>query len=154
MQRAKELRERKAVERYRKLRARLTSEDAGRSEKARKDLTRAADKVADELATGREELEIGRYTVVEILPRAFGATIGVAGGFVVAGPAGAIGGAVLGEVGADALARVNNRLWGWVVDRLPFRSARKLLAQSVRAEYELNDQLGKTLQTVWETARK
>jgi hypothetical protein len=153
LQRAKELRGSKAVKRYRKLRRALTSEEAVQSEKARKDLAKAADRVADELDMRREDLEISRHVVVELLPRALGAAVGAAGGFVAGGPPGSIGGAVVGEVGADVLTRVNHRLWGWVVDRLPFRSARKLLARSVRAEYELKDQLGPELKKVWKTAR-
>jgi hypothetical protein len=59
----------------------------------------------------------------------------------------------VGVVGEEALKQVNNRLWGWVIDRLPFHSARKLLARSVRAEIELKDQLGPGLKKVWTTGR-
>jgi hypothetical protein len=153
LRRAKDLRESKAVRHYRDLRMALMSEDAARSKKARQDLTKAANKVAAELASDREDLEVSRHVVVEVLPKALGAATGAAGGLVVAGPPGAVGGAVVGAVGEDVLAQVNDRLWGWVVDRLPFRSARKLLARSVRAEYQLRDQLGPRLKTVWETGR-
>jgi hypothetical protein len=40
----------------------------------------------------------------------FGAAVGAGGGFVVAGPAGAIGGGVLGAVGEDPVRRVNTAL--------------------------------------------
>jgi hypothetical protein len=153
LRRAKDLRESKAVRRYRELRKALMSEDAARSEKARRDLMKAANKVADELGSDREDLEVSRYVVVEVLPKALGAAAGAAGGFVLAGPPGAVGGAIVGTVGEDTLARVNERLWGWVLDRLPFRSARKLLGRSVKAEYQLRDQLGPRLKTVWETGR-
>jgi hypothetical protein len=153
LRRAKELRSSKAVQRYRALRKALMSEDATRSDKARKDLAKAADKVADELGSKREDLEMSKHIAVELFPRALGAAVGAGGGFIVAGPLGAIGGAVVGVVGEEALSRVNERLWGWAVDRLPFRSARKLLTRSVRAEHELKDQLGATLEKVWQTGR-
>jgi hypothetical protein len=154
LQRAKDLREWKAVKRYRELRKDLMSEDATRSEKARADLAKAADKVADQLQSNREDLELRRNMVVELLPRALGAAVGAGGGFVVGGPVGAVGGAVAGAVSEDALRQVHERVWGLFVDRLPFRSARRLLARSVRAEYELKDLLGPELEKVWTTARR
>jgi hypothetical protein len=153
LRRAKELRASKAVQRYRKLRKDLMSEDATRSEKARNDLAKAADKVADELQSNREDLEVSRHMVVELLPKALGAAVGAGGGLFIAGPPGAVVGAVAGAVGEDALRQVHERVWGLCVDRLPFRSARRLLARSVRAEYELRDQLGAELEKVWTTAR-
>lgn len=153
LRRAKELRESKAVRRYRELRNDLMSEDAIRSVKARGDLAKAADKVADELQLGREELEVSRHLVVELLPKALGGAAGAAGGFIVAGPPGAVAGAVAGALSEDALRQVHERVWGLCIDRLPFRSSRRLLARSVRAEYELKDQLGPELEKVWTTAR-
>ena len=153
LQRAKALRENEAVKRYRKLRSALTAEDAVRSENARNDLKNAADKVANDLRAGRERLEATRHVVVEMLPKAFGATLGAGAGFVVAGPVGAIGGSVLGAVGEEPLRKVNESLWGWTIDRLPFRSARKLLAQSVQTEAELKGQMEEKLQEVWRAAR-
>ena len=141
------------MKRYRQLREALVSEDAAEADKARKYLAKAADKVADQLRSNREDLEVSRHMVVELLPKALGAAAGAAGGFVVAGPVGAVGGAVVGVVGEDALTRVHKRLWGWAIDRLPFRSARKLLSRSVRAEYELKDRLGTNLEKAWETGR-
>ncbi|RPJ62321.1 MAG: hypothetical protein EHM23_03635 [Acidobacteria bacterium] len=47
----------------------------------------------------------------------------------------------------------SERLWGWCVDRLPFRSARKLLTRSVRAEQKMQRDLGGHLRVVWETRR-
>lgn len=153
LRRAKDLRESKAVKRYQQLREALMSEGAAEADRARKYLTKAADKVADDLRSNREELEVSRHVIVELLPRALGATVGAIGGFVVAGPMGLAGGAVIGVVGEDVLKRVQERLWGWTIDGLPFRSARKLLARSVRAENELKGQLGSKLKTAWETAR-
>jgi hypothetical protein len=150
---AKDLRDSKAVRRYRQLREALMSGDAAEADQARKYLAKAADKLADELRSNREELEVSRHVIVELMPKALGAAVGAAGGFVVAGPPGAIGGAVVGVVGEDVLTRVNERLWGWVIDELPFRSARKLLARSVRAESQLKGQLGPKLRAAWETGR-
>jgi len=150
---AKDLRDSKAVRRYRQLREALTSDDAAEADRARKYLAKAADKLADELRSNREELEVSRHVIVEVMPKALGAAVGAAGGFVVAGPPGAVGGAVVGVVGEDVLTRVNERLWGWVIDGLPFRSARKLLARSVRAEGQLKGQLGAKLREAWVTGR-
>jgi hypothetical protein len=153
LRRAKDLRESKAVKEYRQLRKALTSNDAAEADKARKYLAKAADKVADQLRSNREDLEVSRHVVVELWPKALGAAAGAAGGFVVAGPVGAVGGAVVGVVGEDVLTNVHKRLWGWAINKLPFRSARKLLARSVRAEYELKDRLGTDLKKAWETGR-
>jgi hypothetical protein len=152
--RVKELRESKAVSRYRDLRASLMSEDADRSSEAQAELSAAADKLARELDSGRQELELARHTVVEVLPKALSAGAGAGGGFVVAGPVGAIGGAVGGVALEETIRPINERLWGWAMARLPFRSARKLLSRAVRAEQELKDDLVPHLKTVWETGRR
>jgi hypothetical protein len=116
LRRAKDLRESKAVQQYRELRKALSSQDASRSEKARKDLTKAADKVARELGSDRKDLEVTRYVLVEVLPKGVGAAAGAAAGLLVAGSPGAVGGAVVGAVGEKALAPVHDRLWGWAID--------------------------------------
>jgi len=152
--RVKELRESKAVSRYRDLRASLMSEDADRSSEAQAELSAAADKLARELDSGRQELELARHIVVEVLPKALSAGAGAGGGFVVAGPVGAIGGAVGGVALEETIRPINERLWGWAMARLPFRSARKLLSRAVRAEQELKDDLVPHLKTVWETGRR
>ena len=90
LQRAKELRSSKSVQRYRKLRDALLSENAERSEEARKELQAAADAVASSLDSSRQELESFRHFAVEILPRAVGAAGGALVGALVAGPAGAV----------------------------------------------------------------
>ncbi|HZM90573.1 MAG TPA: hypothetical protein VFF31_28900 [Blastocatellia bacterium] len=151
LERAKELRSRPAVKRYRELRESIASEDADRSTEAIKELTAAADIMTRELDSNRQELELTRSMFVEVLPKAVGVVVGVAGGGLVAGPPGAIAGGLVGLVGEEALKAVQRRLWGWVIDRLPFRSARKLLTRSVRAEHELSSNLGTKLRTVWET---
>jgi hypothetical protein len=154
LQRAKELRSSKAIQQYRKLRDALLSENAERSEEASKELQAAADAVASALDSRRQELQLVRNLVVEILPKAVGAVGGsLVGGFV-AGPIGGAGGALVGVVGEELLKPVQNRLWGWFVDSLPFRSARKLLTRSVRAEREMQQDLAGHLRTVWETRRK
>lgn len=154
LQRAKDLRSSKAIQQYRKLRDALLSENAERSEEASKELQAAADAVASALDSSRQELQLVRNLVVEILPKAVGAVGGsLVGGFV-AGPIGGAGGALVGVVGEELLKPVQNRLWGWFVDSLPFRSARKLLTRSVRAEREMQQDLAGHLRTVWETRRK
>lgn len=154
LQRAKELRSSKAVQRYRKLRDALVSENAERSDEARRELQAAADAVASSLDSSRQELQSFRHFAVEVLPKAVGAAGGALVGTLVAGPAGAVGGGLAGVLGQEALRPVQSKLWGWFVDRLPFRSARKLLMRSVRAEHEMKGKITAQLRAVWETKRR
>jgi hypothetical protein len=153
LRRAKDLRSSKAIQRYRRLRAALVSENAERSTEARKELRAAANAVARSLDSSRQELEWFRHFAVEVLPKAVGAAGGALVGALAAGPAGAVGGGLVGVVGEEALRPVQGKLWGWFVDRLPFRSARKLLMRSVRAEQELQRHVARHLRTIWETGR-
>ncbi|MFI9505648.1 hypothetical protein [Nocardia sp. NPDC052566] len=149
LRRARELRDSRAVQRYRRLRDELAAEDADRSERARRALTRAANGVATELGSPRERLELVRPVVVEVLPSALAAGLGAMTGLLVAGPPGAIGGAVVAAISGHAFELVSRRLWGWSLDRLPFRSARKLLTRSVKAEHEIGADLGPELERIW-----
>lgn len=153
LQLAKDLRSSKAIQRYRKLRDALVSENAERSEEARNELQAAADSVADSLDSTQQELQSFRHFAVEVLPKAVGAAGGALVGTVVAGPTGAAVGGLAGVVGEEALRPVQSKLWGWFVDRLPFRSARKLLMRSVRAEVDMQGDLADQLHAVWETGR-
>jgi hypothetical protein len=152
LRRAKALRESKSVARYRTLRRELTSEDVASSEKARRDLTKAADKIADELRSQRQDLELTQSIATEITRKALGVGAVAAGGLV-AGSIGIAAGAVLAIAGEETLKRVHSRLWGSVLDDLPFRSARKLLSRSVQAESAMKGKLGTQLKDVWETGR-
>lgn len=154
LERAKELRSSKAVEKYRKLREALVSEDADRSAEARKELEAAADAVATSLDSNKEEMHRFRHVAVEVLPKAIGAAAGAVVGAMAAGPAGAAAGGLVGVVGEEALKPLQARLWGWFLDGLPFRSARKLLTRSARAERNLHTDLAKQLHAVWETGRR
>jgi hypothetical protein len=151
LQLAKDLRSSNAIQRYQQLRTALVSENAERSEEARKELQAAANAVVKSLDSSRQELEYVKHFVVEILPTAVGAVGGALMGSLVAGPLGAAGGSLVGIVGEEALKPVQSRLWGWFVDNLPFRSARKLLSRSARAEQEMRQQLSRNLHVVWET---
>lgn len=153
LQKAKELRSSKQIYQYRKLRDALVSENAERSVEARKELEAAADAVTKFLDSSREELQYFRHLAVEVLPQAVGAAGGALVGALVAGPAGAVGGSLVGVVGEEALRPMQSRLWGWFVDNLPFRSARKLLTRSVRAEQAMQQNLAGHLRDVWETGR-
>ncbi|MFC9585844.1 hypothetical protein ACFVJ8_23860 [Streptomyces yangpuensis] len=154
LEQAKELRGTKAIARYRELRKALMSENAEVSADARKELSAAANAVASALDSPREELEVQRHIVVEVLPKAVGAVGGALVGALVAGPPGAAAGGLVGVVGEEALRPLHDRLWGWVIDRLPFRSARKLLTRSAKAEHELRAELVPQLHAVWETGRR
>ncbi len=154
LQRAKDLRSSPAIKKYRELRDELVSENAERSEEARKELQAAADAVASSLDSSRQELQYLQHFAIEVLPKAVGAAGGALVGALVAGPAGAVGGGLVGVVGEEALKPVHSRLWGWFVDTLPFRSARKLLTRSVRAEQEMHRDLAGHLRAIWETGRR
>ena len=153
LRRAKELRETKSVRHYRDLRSALVG-DAPASAKARGDLTKAADRVARELRADRNDLELTRRVAVAVLPEALGAAAGTAVGVAAGVPELAVAGALAGPFVEAALSEVNKRVWGLAVDRLPFRSARKLLSRSVWAEIELRERLGRDLKTAWETGRR
>jgi hypothetical protein len=148
---AKELRSSPAVRRYRKLRNDLSSADARRSREARRELEAAADTVASSLDSNRQELELARHIVVEILPKGIGVIAGAAAGMLLAGPPGTAVGGIAGLVGEEALKPVQGKLWGWILDALPFHSARKLLSRSVHAEHDLHDRMARRLRTIWET---
>jgi hypothetical protein len=154
LERAKELRDSKAIQQYRKLRDALVSENAERSDEARRELQAAADAVAISLDSNRQELESFRHFAVEVLPKAVGAGGGALVGTLVAGPPGAVAGGLLGVLGEEALRPVQSKLWGWFVDRLPFRSARKLLMRSVGAEHKMEGKVTAQLRAVWETRRR
>lgn len=153
LERAKDLAESPAVEKYRKLRRDLLSEDAEDSADARESLSSAADEMARKLGSNRREMEVARHVLVEVLPKAFGGAAGAGFGAAMAGPPGAYIGTLAGVAGEEVLREAHRRLWGWFVDYLPFRSARKLLSQSVRSEYELRDDLGGKLKNIWESGK-
>jgi hypothetical protein len=151
---AKTLRTKNSVQKYRRLLRDLSSGDLNRSKAAHAELAAAADAVATELDSNRQEMEGVRQFVVEVLPEALGASGGAVIGAIAAGPIGAAGGGLAGAVGAAAIKSVNSRLWGWFVDDLPFHSAHKLLARSVRAEQELRVDLIDDLHEIWQTKRR
>lgn len=145
LERAKELRDSPAIEKYRVLRRDVEGADPAESAAAREELAAAANDVARALDTPQQELELVHNFAVDVLPKAISAAVGAS----VAGPPGA----VVGVAGEEALKQVQKRLWGWVLDRLPYRSARKLLARSAMAEHELRAALTPQLRTVWKTGR-
>jgi hypothetical protein len=150
---AKELSDTRAVRRYRDLRRRLLSEDEDQSADAREELERIADDLAGELGSSRRELGATHDVMVEVLPGAVGVVAPAVGGALVAGPVGALVGGLVGVVGAATLKPVQERLWGWVIDRLPFVSARKLLSRATREEFQarVDGKLASDLRAVWET---
>lgn len=147
LKRAKDLRESRSIRRYRDLLKSINSEDIGQSADAIKELQAITDEMSKALDSDRKELELTKKISIEILPEA----LGIVGGAAVAGPAGAVAGGIAGLVAKEVLKSTNSRLWGWILDKLPLVSAKKLLTRSLKAEYELRDELGKKLRTVWET---
>jgi hypothetical protein len=104
------------------------------------------------LDSNRGELETSRHYLVDVLPKAFGALGGAAIGMSVAGPPGAIGGGLAGVVSEEALRAAQGRLFGWVLDRLPFYSARKLLMRAVNVDFAKGAKLRQQLEAMWETS--
>lgn len=149
LKRALALRESPAVDRYRRLRRQLLSSDSPNEETSRDELSAAADSVARALDAERGELEVTRHIVVEVLPKAVGVVAGGVAGAAVAGPPGAVAGGLAGLVGEEVLKPIQNRLFGWVLDRLPFYSARKLLARAARAEANSGHRLRSNMMAVW-----
>ncbi|MEO5993515.1 MAG: hypothetical protein ABI563_04140 [Specibacter sp.] len=149
VQMALDLRENKDVQRYRTLRRDFLSTDPLQSAEAQKLLTRAAEKVARNLATGRADLEVTKSIFVERLPKAAGIVAGA--GALAGGTSGAILGGLAGLAAESALKPLQNPLWGWLVDGLPCRRAAKLLTRTVMAEHKMRNDLGKQLHAVWET---
>src|SRR5438067_260337 len=100
LERAKDLRGSKAVERYRRLRAELLADDA-RSEDAIAELQAAADSVASSLGKDRQELQLFQHVTVEVLPEAVGVVSGALVGTLAAGPVGTVVGGLAGIVGRE-----------------------------------------------------
>jgi hypothetical protein len=151
LKRAIDLREHPAVQKYRSLRRDLLSHDEFRSKEAKRQLRDAADQVARKLGASKGELEISREMFVEVLPKAVGVVSGAAAGTLVAGPVGTAVGGLAGLVGESALKPVQQKLWGWLLSGLPFRSAGKLLSRAVAAEFDLRKDVGTLLHAAWET---
>ncbi|UQX89268.1 hypothetical protein M6D93_04505 [Jatrophihabitans telluris] len=151
LSRALDLRDSPAVARYRRLRAAALSGSGDDSAAARQELTAAADSVAKALDSDRGELEMTRYLAVDLLPKAVGVVAGAMAGGLAAGPPGAIAGGLAGIVGEESLKPIHKRLFGWVLDQLPFHSARKLLTRAVTSDAATAGKLAATMQIVWET---
>ena len=146
------LRNSAAIMEYRELRADLlTPENDEKQQEACKKLEAAAQGVAKHLGTDWRELGRTRHWLVGVFPKAFGAAAGAVLGGVLAGPVGAGVGGLAGVVGEEAIKPVNEKLWGWVVDRLPYRSASKLLTSSILADYNTRSMLARKLYNVWES---
>jgi hypothetical protein len=132
---------------------RATVGEGPESQAARAELTAAADEIADELASNREELAWAHRLVVEVLPEAIGTGLGGAGGFVAGGPLGAAIGGAAGVAAKELTRPIQNRLWGWVFEQLPFVSATKLLRRATAAEKEFGALLETELRQIWEQSR-
>jgi len=151
---AMDLRNKQSVEKYRKVRREaLGDDDAEKTVDARLDLADAATKVAKDLDRDREELAYTRSFVVGAGPKAIGELTGAGMGAVIGGPpggvAGALAGGLVGAVAEEVLRPATERLWGWIIGRLPFVNARKLLSRAARAEMEVGADLSELAKKVW-----
>jgi hypothetical protein len=147
---ALDLRSKRSVERYRKIRrAALAPDEADDTVEARRALADAAASVAKDLGSDREELAYTRSFVIGAGPAAIGYVGGAAVGMLIGGPPGAFIGGLAGVVAPEVLKPATDRLWGWIIDGLPFISARKLLSRSARAEAEVGASLAESARDVW-----
>jgi hypothetical protein len=161
LKKALQLRGKRSIRKYQKLRTDFLGyedEDAAAIREARRELAKAADEVARELDSNREQLEYMRAIVVGASPKALGVLTGAGVGVMIGGPPGAVVGAIGGGLAAvvteEATKPLTERLWGWVIDRLPFVSSRKMLSRAVKAEQSMADQLGGKLGKIWQTGRR
>jgi len=147
---ALDLRSKRSVEKYRETRrAALGAEGVDETVEARRSLADDATKIAKELGSEKEELVYTRSFVVGAGPAAIGYLGGAGIGGLIGGPPGALIGGLVGVVAPDMLKPATDQLWGWVIDRLPFISARKLLSRSARAEAEVGANLAVIAREVW-----
>jgi hypothetical protein len=151
LKRALDLRDKSAVAEYRRLRAVALSGPSEEAFAAQGELAAAADAVAKTMDSNRGELEMTRYLTVDVMPKAVGVVAGALAGGVAAGLPGVIAGGLAGIVGEETLKPIQKRLFGWVLDQLPFRSARKLATRAVTVDAATASKLAGMMQTVWET---
>lgn len=57
----------------------------------------------------------------------------------------------MGLAGEELLKRVTGTVCGFVFERLPFVSARKLLTRTVRTDHDTMARLEQHLRTIWQT---
>jgi hypothetical protein len=155
LQNALDLRTKRSVEKYRNIRrAALGAEKADDTVEARHDLANAAASVAKDLESNQEELTYTRSFVVGAGPAAIGYVGGAGIGMLIGGPPGALIGGLVGVIAPETLRPATQQLWGWVIDRLPFVSARKLVSRSIRAEAEVGASLSVSARDVWRRGYK
>jgi len=147
---AKELRESKAISRYRKAQTELEDESVGATQ-ARKELEAAAENVAKSLDMSREKLRTFRHVTVDMLPTAGGTAAGTFAGGIIGGPPGAAVGAAGALVAEHVVKRSQSRLFGWILNGLTMRSARKILSQAILSDFALRKDLIGELRIVWES---
>lgn len=156
LERAKELRETSALERYRVLRRDFLSGDVADSGEAQSVFEDVASAIARSLNTDRGRLESFRQLAVEVVPAGAGAAVGAAVGDPLLG---AMSGAVMAEmgktvgglVGEKLTATAQDQLFGWYVSGLTRRSARKLLMRVLRTDLETQSSLRRQLRIIWES---
>lgn len=147
---ALDLRHKNSVESYRELRRRaLGADDSQETVEARRALANEATKVAKDLGTRREDLAYTHSFIVGAGPKALGFAGGAGFGLLIGGPPGAFVGGLVGAVAPDVLEPATERLWGWVIDRLPFVSSRKLLSRAAGAEVEVGTGLIDSAREIW-----
>jgi hypothetical protein len=121
-------------------------------------LTPAANDVARSLGSQRKELQLLRQLAVDVLPAATGALAGA----VMAGPLGAAAGGLvagsgkaLGKLVAEkVIVGAQQSLFGWVLEGLTHRSARKPLARAMRTDLDLQGSLRSEFRIIWEAPRQ
>jgi hypothetical protein len=138
------------VEKYREIRrAALGPEDADNTAEARLSLQDAAASVARELGRQQKELTYIRSFVIGAVPAAIGYLGGAGIDALIGAPPGVTVGGLAAVMAPEMLKPVTERLWGWVIGRLPFVNARKLLSRSVQAEAAVGANLTVIAEHIW-----
>ena len=150
---AKDIRESKAMDRYRRLPDDLAAGGPRKTE-ARRELLAAAGDIANQLDSSVRELTLLKEVAVDVIPTAGAKATGALVGGLVAGPVGAAAAGASASLIADkTLRRSQHRLFGFALDGLDMRKARKLLTRAVLAEFKLRQRLASELHIIWETPR-
>ncbi len=149
---AKHIRETSALDRYRRLPLDIAA-GGRRSKEARSELRSAANDIAEKLDSSVKKLTLFKEVAVDIVPIAAGEAAGAVVGGLAAGPLGAAVGASGGLIAEKVLRRSQQRLFGFVLEGLTMRKARKLLTRAVLADFVMRDRLASELRIIWESPR-
>ncbi len=149
---AKHIRETKAMAQYRDVPLDIAAGGPRKAE-ARRELLAAADAIAKQLDASVDELTLFKDVAVDVIPAAGSQAAGALAGGLTAGPLGAVVGASSAMIAEKALRRSQHRLFGFALNGLTMRRARKLLTRAVLADFAMRERLASELRIIWESPR-